>query len=107
DPKHQLIAEAHVYGKNLCDTAACFDSSMRPIAKVVPMIFGETGETYDGSDCYPNYIPTFMNWADAHGVGYEAWTLDTWGGCGVLISDYNGTPANAWATWVQQHYLGL
>ena len=80
---------------------------MRPIAKVVPMIFGETGETYDGSDCYPNYIPTFMNWADAHGVGYEAWTLDTWGGCGVLISDYNGTPANAWATWVQQHYLGL
>ncbi len=107
DPKRQLIAEAHVYGKNLCDTATCFDSSMRPIVKVVPMIFGETGETYDGSDCYPNYIPTFMNWADAHGVGYEAWTWDTWGGCGVLISDYNGTPANPWATWVQQHYLGL
>jgi endoglucanase len=106
DPERQLIAEAHVYGKNLCDTAACFSSSMRPITKVVPLIFGETGETYDGSDCDPNYIPAFMNWADAHDVGYEAWTWDTWGGCGVLISDYNGTPANAWATWVQQHYLG-
>jgi endoglucanase len=106
DPKRQLIAEAHVYGKNLCDTASCFNSSMRPITKVVPLIFGETGETYDGSDCDPNYIPAFMNWADAHGVGYEAWTWDTWGGCGVLISDYNGTPGNAWATWVQQHYLG-
>jgi endoglucanase len=104
DPDGQLIAEAHVYGKNLCDNDACFNSSMRPITKVVPMIFGETGETYDASDCYPNYIPTFMNWADANGVGYEAWTWDTWGGCGVLISDYNGTPANPWASWVQQHY---
>jgi hypothetical protein len=107
DPRKQLVAEAHVYGKNTCDTVACFNSSMRPIAKVAPLIFGETGETYDGSDCGSSYIQTFMNWADAHGVGYEAWTWDTWGGCGVLISDYGGTPANAWATWVQQHYLSL
>ena len=107
DPMHQLVAEAHVYGKNLCDTVACFNSSMRPITKKVPLIFGETGETYDASDCEPNYIPTFMNWADAHGVGYEAWTWDTWGNCGVLISNYDGTPGNDWATWVQQHYLKL
>lgn len=108
DPDHQLIAEAHVYGKNLCDTTACFNSSMKPITKVAPMIFGETGETYDASDCYPNYIPTFMDWADQNGVGYEAWTWDDWGGslvCGVLISNYDGTPANQWASWVQQHYL--
>jgi endoglucanase len=104
DPHHQLIAESHVYGKNLCDNDSCFNSSMRPITKKVPMIFGETGETYDASDCSSHYISTFMNWADAHGVGYEAWTWDTWGGCGVLISDYNGTPANAWATWVKRHY---
>ncbi len=107
DPLHQLAAEAHVYGKNLCDTTACFNSSMRPVTRSAPMIWGETGETYDGSDCDPNYIPTFMKWADAHGVGYEAWTWDTWGGCGVLISDYDGTPANAWAAWVQRHYLSL
>ncbi len=107
DPRKQLVAEAHVYGKNECETAACFNSSMRPITKVAPLVFGETGETYDGSDCGSSYIQTFMNWADAHGVGYEAWTWDTWGGCGVLISDYKGTPANAWATWVQQHYLSL
>ena len=105
DPQQQLIAEAHVYGKNACDTTACFDSSMRPITRVAPMIFGETGETYGGSDCTSRYVPTFMNWADAHGVGYEAWTWDTWGGCGVLISDYSGTPANAWAKWVKRHYL--
>ncbi|HVN69003.1 MAG TPA: cellulase family glycosylhydrolase [Candidatus Binatia bacterium] len=106
DPQHQLIAEAHVYGKNLCDTVDCFNSSMRPITNVVPMIFGETGETYDGSDCDASYIKTFMTWADAHGVGYEAWTWDAWGGCGVLIEDYDGTPSSPWATWVQQHYIG-
>jgi hypothetical protein len=107
DRLHQLVAEAHVYGKNLCDAPACFNSSMRPITRSVPMIWGETGETYDGSDCDPNYVPTFMKWADARGVGYEAWTWDTWGGCGVLISDYAGTPANAWAAWVRRHYLSF
>ena len=106
DPDGQLIAEAHVYGKNLCDDVSCFDSSMRPITKAVPMIFGETGETYDGSDCGSSYISTFMKWADAHGVGYEAWTWDTWGGCGVLVKDYNGTPASTWARWVKHHYIG-
>lgn len=104
DPLGQLVAEAHVYGKNLCDTVSCFDSSMRPITKTVPMIFGETGETYDASDCGSSYISTFLPWAYAHGVGYEAWTWDTWGGCGVLISDYGGTPANAWAKWVKKYY---
>jgi len=105
DPDHQMIAEAHVYGLNLCETVACFDSSMAPITKVVPMIFGETGETYNGSGCGPKYISVFMNWAGAHGVGYEAWTWDTWGGCGVLIKSYSGAPSSPWARWVKQHYL--
>lgn len=105
DSLRQTIAEAHVYGKNLCETDSCFDSSMRPITKVVPMIFGETGETYDGSGCKPQYIVTFLNWADAHGVGYEAWTWDTWGGCGVLIKNYGGAPGPQWAAWVKKHYL--
>jgi endoglucanase len=105
DPQHQLVAEAHVYGKNVCDTAACFNSSMAPIAKVVPMIFGETGETYDASECSSKYISSFMTWADAHGVGYEAWTWDTWPGCSALIKTYAGTPSSQWAQWVQSHYL--
>jgi endoglucanase len=107
DPAHQLIAEAHVYGKNVCDTVACFNSSMAPITKQFPLIFGETGETYDASDCSPQYISTFMNWADRNGVGYEAWTWDTWGGCGVLIKSYAGTPSSPWAQWVKAHYLAL
>jgi endoglucanase len=104
DPARQLIAEAHVYGKNACDTTACLDSSMAPVAKVVPMIFGETGETYDSSDCGSRYISTFINWADRHGVGYEAWTWDTWGNCGVLIKDYKGIPYSGYGRWLHMHY---
>jgi hypothetical protein len=105
DPANQLVAEAHVYGKNTCDTTACFDADFAPLAAQVPLIFGETGESYDSSDCGSSYISTFMNWADAHGVGYEAWTWDTWGGCGVLINNFNGTPANAFGQWVHDHYV--
>jgi hypothetical protein len=104
DPRGQLIAEAHVYGKNSCDTTACFDSTFAPVARRVPLIFGETGETYDDSDCGSSYISTFLNWADSHAAGYETWTWDTWGTCGSLIGDYNGTPPNEYATWVKAHY---
>ena len=41
-----------------------------PVAAAVPLVFGETGETYDASSCGSTNISTFMNWADAHGVGY-------------------------------------
>jgi len=104
DPDNQIIAEAHVYGGNACESYPCFNSSMKPITEVVPMIFGETGETFYGS-CGSGYISEFMTWADAHDVGYEAWTWDTWGGCGVLIKNYQGTPSCAWAQWVREHYL--
>jgi hypothetical protein len=106
DSLNSLVAEAHVYGKNGCDTVTCFNNTLAPVVAQVPMIFGETGETYDASDCGSSFIQIFMNWADSHGVGYLAWTWDTWGGCGVLISDYAGTPAN-WGAWVQAHYALL
>ena len=104
DPARQLVAEAHVYGKDACATAACFNSSMAPIAKVVPLVFAETGETYDASDCGSRHISSIMNWADRHGVGYEAWTWDTWGNCGALIRDYKGTPYSGYGKWVHTHY---
>jgi hypothetical protein len=104
DPLHQLVAEAHIYGKNTCSSEACFNQTLAPVARRVPLIFGETGESYDGTDCGSANISLFMNWADAHNVGYEAWAWDTWGNCGALISSYNGTPENAYGTWVEAHY---
>ena len=107
DSLNQVMAEAHVYGGNTCSSTTCFNSDYAPVAAQVPIVFGETGEMYDGSSCGSTNIATFMNWADAHNVGYEAWTWDTWGNCSSLISDYNGTPANAYATWVRTHFLTL
>jgi hypothetical protein len=105
DPDNQLVAEMHIYGKNTCDTTSCLDLTVAPILNAgYPVIFGETGETYDDSDCGSSYISTFLNWADAHNVGYETWTWDTWGTCGSLISDYNGTPANAYGRYVKISY---
>ena len=108
DPDRQLLAEAHVYGGNSCDTTSCFDSTMLPILQAGhPLIFGETGETSDYSDCpSTSYIQTFLQWAEQNGVGTEAWVWDTWGACdtGAMISNYDGTPEDAWATYVQTNY---
>jgi endoglucanase len=107
DPLNNIVAEAHVYGLNTCDTTSCFNADYAPVAASVPMIWGETGETYDGSDPGSSYISAFLPWADAHGIGYEAWTWDTWGDNLSLISNYDGTPNDAYASWVKSHYATL
>ncbi|HEY1590287.1 MAG TPA: cellulase family glycosylhydrolase [Solirubrobacteraceae bacterium] len=103
DPLGQLVAEAHVYGKNACSSTLCLEETMGPVALVVPMIFGEAGETFDASSCASRNISSFLNWADAHGVGYAAWTWDTWGNCHALISSYGGRPAHAYGAFVKRY----
>ena len=105
DSAGQLMAEQHVYGGNTCYTPSCLDSYTGPVAQNVPVVFGEYGETYDASSCATTNTAAMLNWADAHGVGYEAWTWDTWGNCLSLIGDFDGTPANAYGTFVRSHYL--
>ena len=104
DPRRQLVAEAHVYGKNTCSTRACFNSTYAPVARRVPLVFGETGETYDGSSCGSDNASRIIAWADAHGVGYEAWTWNTWGNCSALIRGFDGEPFSEYGRWVKAHY---
>jgi hypothetical protein len=104
DPMRQLIAEAHVYGKNVCDTTACFRATLAPVARHVPLILGETGETYDASECGTTHISEIIAWADKQRVGYEAWAWDTWGNCSALIDSYAGAPHAAYGAWVKAHY---
>jgi endoglucanase len=105
DPRHQLIAEAHVYGGQYCDTVKCFDATYEPVARRVPLIFGETGENYNNNDCGTGHIATIVDWADAHDVGVEAWAWDTWRSCGILIRNYGGTPFSAYGAFIRSHYL--
>jgi hypothetical protein len=104
DPLGQLVAEAHVYGKNACSSTLCLDRTMAPVALVVPMIFGEAGETFDASSCGSRNISSFLHWADDHGVGYAAWTWDTWGNCHSLIGSYRGRAAHAYGAFVKGYY---
>ena len=97
-----------VYGKSTCDTTAYFESYMAPITKGVPLIWGETRQTYDDSDGGSSYISAMVGWADTHGLGYEAWTWDRWPNCESLVANYNGTVySSGYARWVKAHYAAF
>lgn len=96
DPLNQLAASFHNYSFGGCTTAACWNSTLAQVGSV-PLITGETG--FDG------YIETYMTWADTHGIGYLAWTWDTWGCSGgqALISDYAGTVCSPYGSSFKTH----
>jgi hypothetical protein len=96
----QLVADFHSYYFGGCTNASCWDSVLTQI-NGAPLLTGEMG--------FEGYIEPYMTWADAHGVGYLAWTWDTWGCSGgqALISDYTGTPCNPYGSAYQQHLTAL
>jgi endoglucanase len=65
DSLNQLVAEAHVYGGNSCSSRSFFDANYAPVAASVPVVYGETGETYDASSCGSTNVSSFMSRADA------------------------------------------
>ena len=109
DPDNQILAEMHLYGGNTCDTTTCLNTTIKPILNAgYPVIFGETGDSYDGSTCPgTTNLQTYLTWAEQNNVGTEAWAWDTWGGCstGSLITNYNGTPNTGQGTLLKTTYL--
>lgn len=108
----QLVAEAHVYGNNPCGAAnggACLDSTIAPVASVVPVVFGEVGETYNEAECSADNTNVILSWADAHNISYLVWTWNAWGDCQSLISSEDGTPNTSsptdtrYASFVKEH----
>jgi hypothetical protein len=65
----QLIASWHNYPGQRCNTLACWNAEIVPVAAVVPLIASEFGQTDGGS----SYLTTFMTWADERGIGYAPW----------------------------------
>ncbi|GAC1402074.1 MAG: hypothetical protein NVSMB65_19300 [Chloroflexota bacterium] len=90
DPLGNLAASWHSYNSTACNTPACWNSEIAPVAQQVPLIVGEIGEY----DCGHSYIDTLMAWLDSRHIGYLAWTWDTWDCAGgpALISTYTGQP---------------
>ncbi|MEO6115856.1 MAG: cell wall-binding repeat-containing protein [Pseudolysinimonas sp.] len=65
----QLIASWHNYVGQGCSDTTCWNAQILPVAASVPVIATEFGETDGGS----SFLTGFMNWADAHGIGYAPW----------------------------------
>jgi putative cell wall-binding protein len=82
----QLIASWHNYPGQGCSDAACWNSQIVPVAASVPVIATEFGETDGGS----TFMTGFMNWADAHGIGYAPWAW--W-----VTDSSDGTNANLYS----------
>ncbi len=121
DPRNQEAASFHNYMGKSCDDEACWNSEVAPVAANVPVVTGEFDEdNFTESKCANKTPSTFdrdyMNWADAHGVGYLAWGW--WvlaqqekddAGCSAfyLLEDYAGTPAAPNGTALRDHLLTL
>jgi hypothetical protein len=110
DPDHQLIVGFHTYNFGACNTEACWNSTIAPLAAKLPVITGEMGE----NGCKQTYIDSYMSWADAHNVSYLGWAWDAtdppsgWR-CSsgpALIKNYNGTPT-AFGAGLKSHLARL
>jgi hypothetical protein len=90
DPLKNLAASFHTYNFTGCNDAACWNSTIKPVAAQVPVVTGELGE----NDCGESYVDSYFAWADPLGVSYLGWAWNT-ADCGKfpsLISSYSGTP---------------
>jgi len=103
DPLNNLVASWHVYNFNICAALSCWNNSPAAVAARVPLVATEIGS----DSCGATFMNSLMDWLDARGAGYLAWTWDTWGtSCAdiALISDYSGTPTT-YGQIVKTHLL--
>jgi endoglucanase len=122
DPLNQEAASFHNYMGKGCDTESCWNATIAPIARHVPVVTGEFDEdNFDEAKCSNKTPSTFdaryMNWADSAGVSYLAWgwvvesqAEQNADGCSafVLIDNYTKyTPARPNGVAVHDHLRAL
>jgi hypothetical protein len=109
DPMQNLAASFHNYDYNrYCDSSACYDTVLAAVAKAVPLVATEVGPDGVGPDCAApaegaptGFSARILDWLDAHGAGYLAWSWNAWGDGCSLVTDYDGTPTPTWGTQVR------
>jgi aryl-phospho-beta-D-glucosidase BglC (GH1 family) len=85
------VASWHSYPGEACATVTCWSQNIAPLASSRPVVVGETGDSSSGSQ---TYLPTFLPWAQSHGLSVLAWTWNAWGDANdVLVTNMTtGTP---------------
>ena len=86
DPLGQLGAAWHLYNFNACVSPTCWDVAPAAVAAAVPLVATEIGQ----DDCMGGFITPLMQWLDAAGAGYLAWSWNADGPC---------RPGRTGATW--------
>ena len=115
DPAGQLVASFHAYSFNTyCAAVPCYERELAPIAARVPLIAGEVGPTLDTDPAavdrrcpasavrHDGWAHTTLDWLDAHGVGWTAWSFNPWGDCWALVRDWGGEPTPIWGAELQR-----
>jgi endoglucanase len=69
DPAHQLVGGWHICNFSYCNTTACWQATVAPMAQQLPVLATEVGE----NDCSGSFLGTLLPWSDRHDIGYLAW----------------------------------
>lgn len=103
DPANQLVAGLHAYNFLGCVSVTCWNRTVAPVARQVPVVTTEFGE----ADCADSFVNRFMNWADSAGVSYLGWGWNT-SGCRApsLIRSWDGAPTT-YGRSLRAHLLKL
>lgn len=103
----QLVASFHNYKSQACHTTGCWNGTIAPIARRVPVVTGELGET----DCRDSHVKRYMSWADRRGVGYLiwAWWVLKDKSCKTLsvLANPSGTPKRPNGTALKSHLASI
>ncbi|KAK5580457.1 hypothetical protein RB653_000474 [Dictyostelium firmibasis] len=91
DPAKQMGVALHSYDFNYCRSRGCWDTYLKPVYSLYPMVATETGQ----KDCLHDFLSDFISYCDSNDIHYLAWSWLT-GACGIpsLIQDYKGSPSN-------------
>lgn len=94
DPANQLMAGFHVFDFTACRWRDCWNKTVGPVARKVPVVTTEVGQ----SACSSGFLDQFLSWADTAGVSYLGWSWSrNANGCGApaLIQSWDGQPTES------------
>jgi hypothetical protein len=92
DPANQLMAGFHVFDFTACRSRDCWNNTVGPVARKVPVVTTEVGQ----SACSSGFLDQFLSWADTAGVSYLGWSWNA-NGCAApaLIQSWDGQPTES------------
>jgi hypothetical protein len=101
-----LAVSWHSYPNNRCSNESCWNGVVAPLARHVPVVVTETG---DSAAAPATYLPSFLPWCDRHGIGYLAWTWNAWSAeTNVLVTNMKtGAPTPGEGSYFRRHLLEI